>query len=634
VGVYFRNLAAWALLAVMFMVATYQRRSDASDLILIQDMVKARYAPRSTGTYTHDRGQNVKSSSDELYNIPTQQAVYEEWRGRLLASLFQPKLYANGPAHPIGAVSKYNYVIGAIRFRTLRVRDDACTVVPAMRQTFKYCFAPYSEETKGMLGFGKFHSYAYTTEVENNAVPVSGRFGDYDGSGFVVTMPTHNRTEAFALLESMQKSHFLDWQTRAVVIDFTLYNAPLNKLCAIKLLYEFPSQGGITRSLMTLFANVYRFETTGDVLGELQQFAIAVYIVWFIKDQAGIFRRDGWKHFHATVGDVWVVAEWFNVSMIVIQIAIRMEAVITVYMSNVKLDTKEFVNFYSLAAMDEKAGTLEAFSLFLIVMRTLQFTVIHPRMAYHTYAYYISATDYLAFFTLYVVVLFPFISVGRISFGNTLERYNNVWTSFVTLVTASIGNFQVAELLQVNTVMGITYFILFVCIVFFSMMALAIAIIMSSYKTVKMELETERGKQCIQGLSAQLIAAFNLRYQQYFGNKNISTKTIYREYGEMLVSALLRSDADCNFEIDETELFDWIRGYPELKYIFGLTTPQGYLKRYDTYHRGTLLKREIDVLARDMLEKMDELEFYAEEQARMQALSEGNAMPVAGGTPP
>ena len=43
--------------------------------------------------------------------------------------------------------------------------------------------------------------------------------------------------------------------------------------------------------------------------------------------------------------------------------------------------------------------------------------------------------------------------------------------------------------------MGITYFILFVCIVFFSMMALAIAIIMSSYKTVKMELETERGEQ-------------------------------------------------------------------------------------------------------------------------------------------
>ena len=90
----------------------------------------------------------------------------------------------------------------------------------------------------------------------------------------------------------------------------------------------------------------------------------------------------------------------------------------------------------------------------------------------------------------------------------------------------------------------------------------------------------------------------------------------------MLISALLRSDADGNFEIDETELFDWIRAYPELKYIFGLSTPQGYLRRYDTYHRGTLLRREIDTLAKDMREKMDELEFYADEQARMQELSQ------------
>lgn len=70
--------------------------------------------------------------------------------------------------------------------------------------------------------------------------------------------------------------------------------------------------------------------------------------------QAAIFRLEGWKHFYATVGDAWVVAEWVNVFMIVIQIGIRMEAVITIYMSDVKLNTKEYVNFYALAAMDEK----------------------------------------------------------------------------------------------------------------------------------------------------------------------------------------------------------------------------------------------------------------------------------------
>ena len=39
VETYFKNLSAWFLLAIMFMIATYQRRSDAGDMILIQDMV-------------------------------------------------------------------------------------------------------------------------------------------------------------------------------------------------------------------------------------------------------------------------------------------------------------------------------------------------------------------------------------------------------------------------------------------------------------------------------------------------------------------------------------------------------------------------------------------------------------------
>jgi len=317
-----------------------------------------------------------------------------------------------------------------------------------MKKNFDRCFPPYDEDAEDLSSFGVKHSYMYSTERETHAVSTYGKFATYGAGGFMVTVPTHNKTEAYKAVDDMYESRYVDWQTRAVIVDFTLYNSPLNKLCAVQMLYEFPPQGGISRSVKNLFANVYRFETTTDILGEMQQFFIAIYIIWFLKDEANIFKRLGMKHFYNTIGDFWTVAEWVNVFMIIVQIALRMEAVITVYASQIRLDTTGFVSFYSFAAMDEKAGTLEAFSLFLIIMRTLQFTVIHPRLAYHIYAYYKSSTDYMAFFCLYLVILFPFISVGRISFGNTLERYNDVWTSFVTLVTASIGNFQVHLILH------------------------------------------------------------------------------------------------------------------------------------------------------------------------------------------
>lgn len=85
---------------------------------------------------------------------------------------------------------------------------------------------------------------------------------------------------------------------------------------------------------------------------------------------------------------------------------------------------------------------------------------------------------------------------------------------------------------------------------------------------------------------------------------------------------MLRSDADGNYEIDEDELFDWIQSYPELKHIFGLSTTQGYLARYDTYNRGMLMKREIDHLAKDMDDKMSEVEFFVEERSKMKLLQQ------------
>ena len=46
---------------------------------------------------------------------------------------------------------------------------------------------------------------------------------------------------------------------------------------------------------------------------------------------------------------------------------------------------------------------------------------------------------FVAFFILFFVVLFPFIAMGKIIFGEVLESYSNTWRSVVTLITGSIG---------------------------------------------------------------------------------------------------------------------------------------------------------------------------------------------------
>jgi len=172
---------------------------------------------------------------------------------------------------------RYNFVIGAMRFRQLRVNPEFCSVPPAFSGLYKECFPEYYEEYEDFFPFGNaVMNYTWTSSAMLGAVPIQGKFATYEGNGFVVDVPTSNLTVSQTMLHNMKGSNFIDWQTRAVVMDFTLFNAPLNKLCAVKMLYEFPAQGGITRTVHILFANVFRFETPGDIAGEAQQFIIAV----------------------------------------------------------------------------------------------------------------------------------------------------------------------------------------------------------------------------------------------------------------------------------------------------------------------------------------------------------------------
>merc|ERR1712072_1507627 len=102
------------------------------------------------------------------------------------------------------------------------------------------------------------------------------------------------------------------------------------------------------------------------------------------------------------------------------------------------------------------------------------------------------------------LAIFPFVAMGKIIFGDVLVTYRDTWRSLVTLVAASIGHFSYSELVAVDPILGLIYFVLFVCIVSFSMVALVVAILMFAFKQTKALVQTEAGQQEIQGLSFQI----------------------------------------------------------------------------------------------------------------------------------
>ena len=77
------------------------------------------------------------------------------------------------------------------------------------------------------------HSWIFQSSDDLDGSSHWGQVGAYGGGGYVQDLaPTME--ESFALLKPLFDNLWLDRATRAVFIDFTVYNANINLFCVIK----------------------------------------------------------------------------------------------------------------------------------------------------------------------------------------------------------------------------------------------------------------------------------------------------------------------------------------------------------------------------------------------------------------
>ena len=64
------------------------------------------------------------------------------------------------------------------------------------------------------------------------------------------TSSRHNKSPftLLCLILVFQESLWVSRATRAVFVDFAVYNANINLFCVVKLIFEFPATGGVIAS--------------------------------------------------------------------------------------------------------------------------------------------------------------------------------------------------------------------------------------------------------------------------------------------------------------------------------------------------------------------------------------------------
>ena len=229
----------------------------------------------------------VEKSFDGIENIGD---VWMFMHGPFVRHMYNEVLYTGEPLPPVEQrlVLGQSKLIGRVRFSQVRVRADGCTVAEAFRDEaatahIPHCYPPWSivspelhdktplfgydplaaceglgpDATVPVLGeelpcndtsgFETVRSYPWSDAAVTGQGVFVGDFATYGGGAYFVDLP-NSQSEVATLLAEMQEDDVFDAATRAAWLDFTVYNANVNRFLVVRLLFEQLGSGGVHAS--------------------------------------------------------------------------------------------------------------------------------------------------------------------------------------------------------------------------------------------------------------------------------------------------------------------------------------------------------------------------------------------------
>ena len=167
------------------------------------------------------------------------------------------------------------------------------------------CNPEYSEdnlETKEFVnswartGQSWNNPWAFVTETELNGSSYFGEFASYPHSGYF-TYLGKTKTDLADRLQRIKAAGWLDSNTRAAFVEFTMQNININKYVAIAVAFEMSATGLILPKLETLYFRIHMYTRNIDyfrLFCEVIFGLLTFYMLWCIQHKA---RRKGWKMF-------------------------------------------------------------------------------------------------------------------------------------------------------------------------------------------------------------------------------------------------------------------------------------------------------------------------------------------------
>lgn len=150
--------------------------------------------------------------------------------------------------------------------------------------------------------------YKYLSASQLKGYPFWGQIDWYGGGGYVVPLVSRRDSDVKELmykLKRLEKEGWIDRHTRAVFVEFGIYNAQVNLFCSVTILAEFLPGGGVIPYYHIDPLRLLNYHTGFGLFQMIIEIVFVIFTIFFTVKEIKNMCREGCAYFK----EYWNVAE-------------------------------------------------------------------------------------------------------------------------------------------------------------------------------------------------------------------------------------------------------------------------------------------------------------------------------------
>ncbi|XP_035695813.1 polycystic kidney disease protein 1-like 2 [Branchiostoma floridae] len=439
----------------------------------------------------------------DFEQIKTAENFWAWAQGPLLDGLRPGPWYNQQPADNMGPLvaDKISMLVGYAIIRQLRVKEGGCErPVPLLGVT---CTSEYSWDNEDhgnykprwehypynqsiAIDVGRLE-YSYTQSGEIESYPVEGIMAIYTGGGYVVHLDG-NKEESLQRTQQLQQEGWLDRKTRAVAVEFSVYNAQVNLFTYTRFLLEVLPSGNMIPSYNISPVRLLSYYSSLDTLKLVCQVTYFGFLLYFMYRELRELCRDRTKYF----ADIW---NWMELFVIAVSIAAIVAYFYKLVVTNSLLDDlartngrdKTYVNLQYVSGWNQLYEYLVSCLVYATTLKLFRLLRFNRRMSLLSATIRHSSKELTGFATIIGVLFMSFSMLGYLVLGIHLKDFSSFVDTLETLVGTTMGYFEVDEIIAAKPFMGTILFVSFSLSMAFVILNVFVGILTTSFEEVRKE---------------------------------------------------------------------------------------------------------------------------------------------------